>query len=91
MTIDEIVTGVEEDLSFETRGDAEVVRRQMIDTIGRYGVATVGDMYDMAGEYAPSTAFDYGWMSARIFETADIVRTRDGGYILKLPNATPID
>lgn len=80
-----------EDITFETRGDAEAVRRQMIGTIKQYGMATVGDMYDMAGEQAPYTSYDYGWMSARIFENAEIVRARDGGYIMRLPNASPID
>jgi hypothetical protein len=49
---------------------------------------TVADMYDMADLTAPYTANDYGWKSV---VNADIVRARDGGWILKLPNARPIN
>lgn len=77
-----------DDLVFETRADAEAVRRQMLDTIDRFGVVTVADMYDMAEETAPWTANKYGWTNIR---NAEPVRIRDGGYILKLPKAMAID
>lgn len=76
-----------DDILFNTRGDAENVRRQMLDTIGRYGLVTVSDMYDMAGLVAPYTADRYGWTSLR---TAEPMRV-NGGYILRLPKASPID
>lgn len=79
-----------EDIKFESRGDAEAVRRQMLDAVKRYGMVTVADMYDLAGETAPYTSCNYGWMSARIFETVEPKRVRDG-YILPLPSASPID
>lgn len=77
-----------EDIVFESRGDAELVRDQMDDMIDRYGFVTVADMYDMADERAPFTANKYGWTNIR---NAEPVRVRDGGYILKLPKAMPID
>ena len=77
-----------DDIIFETRAEAETVRRQMEDTIARYGIVTVADMYDMAGlTTAPYTSSNYGWVSLR---TAETVHVRDG-YILKLPKASPID
>lgn len=76
-----------DDILFNTIGDAENVRRQMLDTIGRYGLVTVSDMYDMAGLVAPYTADRYGWTSLR---TAEPMRV-NGGYILRLPKASPID
>lgn len=77
-----------DDIVFETRAQAETVRRQMEETIARYGIVTVADMYDMAGlTTAPYTSSNYGWASIR---TAETVRVRDG-YILKLPKASPID
>lgn len=76
-----------DDIVYETRGEAEAVRRQMLDMIDRYGFVTVGDMYDMAGLTAPYTSNNYGWVNLR---TAEAVRVRDG-YILKLPKASPID
>ena len=60
----------------------------MLDVIDRYGFVTVGDMYDLSGLTPPYTANSYGWTSIR---TAEPVRVRDGGYVLKLPKASPID
>ena len=74
-----------EDIIFETRGEAEAVREQMLDVIDTYDFVTVADMYDMAGLSAPYTSENYGWTNIR---TAEAVRTRDG-YVLKLPNARP--
>ena len=76
-----------DDIVFETRVEAEEVRRQMLDVITRYGFVTVADMYDMAGLTPPYTANSYGWVNIR---TAEPVRVRDG-YILRLPKASPID
>ena len=76
-----------EDIVFESRGEAESVRRQMIEVTERYGFVTVADMYDMADLTAPYTSNNYGWVNVR---SAEPVRVRDG-YILKLPKASPID
>jgi hypothetical protein len=76
-----------DDIVFETRGEAESVRRQMLDVIDRYGFVTVADMYDMAGITPPYTSNNYGWVSIR---SSEAVRVRDG-YVLRLPKASPID
>lgn len=76
-----------EDIVFETRGEAELVREQMVEIIDHYGVVTVADMYDMADITAPYTATKYGWANIR---NAEVIRIRDG-YVLKLPKAMPID
>ena len=76
-----------DDIVFESRGEAELVREQMVEIIDHYGFVTVADMYDMADLTAPYTAAKYGWTNIR---TAEAVRIRDG-YILKLPKAMPID
>lgn len=76
-----------DDILFETRGEAELVREQMVELIDRYGFVTVADMYDMSDQTAPYTANKYGWTNIR---SAEPVRVRDG-YILKLPKAMPID
>ena len=76
-----------DDLIFESRGEAELVREQMEDMIERYGMVTVADMYDMADLTAPYTGNRYGWTSIR---SAEVVRTRDG-YVIKLPRAMVID
>lgn len=76
-----------DDIVFNNRGEAEAAKQQMMDLIDRYGIVTVGDLYEMANQTAPYTAQKYGWMDVRSAETQ---RTRDG-YILKLPKAVPID
>lgn len=76
-----------EDIVFDNRGEAEAAKQQMMDLIERYGMVTVGDLYEMANRTPPYTAQKYGWMDVRGAETQ---RVRDG-YILKLPRAVPID
>ena len=76
-----------DDILFTTRVEAEAAKQQMMDIIGRYGMVTVGDLYEMVNENAPYTAQKYGWMDVSGAET---VRVRDG-YKLKLPRAVPID
>lgn len=77
-----------DDLVFESRSQAEQVRDEMFNMIDRYGMVTVADMYDAAGLVAPFTSNKYGWTSLR---TSEIVRTRSGDYMIKLPKAMPID
>lgn len=77
-----------EDLVLDSRGEAEMVLEEMRDVIDRYGLVTVSDMYDMAGLTAPYTSARYGWTNIR---NAEVTRVRDGGYVLKLPKAVPID
>ena len=76
-----------DDIVFDNRGEAEAAKQQMMDLIDRYGIVTVGDLYEMANQNAPYTAQKYGWIDVRSAET---VRVRDG-YKLKLPRAVPID
>lgn len=76
-------------IAFPHRGMAEDVRDEMENVIGRYGFVTVADYYEIAdGGTPPYTSGKYGWTSLR---NAEIVRTRDGDYIIKLPKALPID
>lgn len=77
-----------DDIVFENRGEAEAARAQMEEVIERYGFVTVADLYDMADLSAPYTSNKYGWTNIR---SAEPVRLREGGYILKLPRAMPID
>lgn len=76
-----------DDIVFNNRGEAEAAKQQMQDIIGRYGIVTVSDLYEMVNETAPYTAQKYGWMDVSGAET---IRVRDG-YKLKLPRAVPID
>lgn len=77
-----------DDILFETRGDADLVLDQLESAIANFGIASVADLYDLAGVTCRSyTADKYGWTDIR---TAKVVRLRDG-YILQLPRAVQID
>ena len=76
-----------DDIIFETRGDADLVLGQLEAAIDQYGIASVADLYDLAGITCRSyTANKYGWTDIR---TAKVVRIRDG-YILQLPRTVQI-
>lgn len=78
-----------DDIEFDYRGDAEAVLTSMEDVIEQYDIVSVNDLYDLAGisNNNPSTN-RYGWTN---LSTAQIVRTRNGKYIIKLPRAMPLN
>lgn len=75
------------DVIVDTRGEAEEILRRMNDLIATYGMASVADLFDLAGLSCEYTDNKYGWTSIR---TAEVVRARDG-YAIKMPRAMPID
>ena len=77
-----------DDLVFNSRGEAEAVRKEMFHCLKRYGIVTVQDLYDIADVTAPYTSNKYGWTS---LDNVEAVRLYSGGYILKLPRAMAID
>jgi len=77
-----------DDIVFEDRGDAALVLDQLESAIANYGLASVADLYDLAGITCRSyTANKYGWTDIR---AAKVLRTRDG-YILQLPRTVQIN
>lgn len=77
-----------DDIIVADRGEAEEVLSRMDELIDQYGVVSVGDLYDLVGLTGNYTDQKYGWTNIR---TAEPQRLRDGGYVLKLPKALPID
>ena len=77
-----------DDIIVDNRGEAEEVLSRMDELIDQYGVVSVGDLYDLVGLTGTYTDQKYGWTNIR---TAKPERLRDGGYVLKLPKALPID
>lgn len=76
-----------DDILFETRGDADLVLDQLESCINDYGLASVADLYDLAGITCRSyTASKYGWTDIR---TAKVVRIREG-YIIQLPRTVQL-
>lgn len=76
-----------DDIIFESKRDAEEVITGMDQIIDQYGVVRVADLYDLVGMTGDYTDNKYGWDDIR---TADITRTREGDYVLRMPRARPI-
>lgn len=77
-----------DDIILDTRGEAEEVLARMDELIETYGIVSVADLYDLVGVTGNYTDNKYGWTNIR---NAEPVRMRDGGYMLKLPKALPIN
>ena len=79
-----------DEIDFPTRGEAESILVRMEEIIDRYdGYVTVGEFYDLADVTNHNYMNrKYGWKN---LSSAEIVRTYEGRYIIKLPRATPID
>ena len=77
-----------DEITFETRRDAETVLIRMKEIIREYGIVRILDLYDLADLTPPYTAGNYGWTS---LTNATITRLRDGSYYIDLPRACPID
>ena len=76
------------DLIFNTRGDAELVLSSMDEAIEKYGVVSVGDLYDLADVTTRNyMVHEYGWTNIR---SASVIRVKDG-YMIKLPRAVPLN
>ena len=71
---------------FQQRGDIEAVLNQLTDIIEKYGVATVGDLYDSFGQTAPYTAENYGWKTMNGCEPVIC----SGGWRLKMTSPSPV-
>lgn len=63
----------------------EIIER-MRDVIDRFGLATVADLYDLAGISSSYTDNDWGWDN---LADANVQRVRDG-YVLVLPQPSPV-
>lgn len=77
-----------DEIIFDTRGDAESVLDGLNDIINAYGMASVGDLYDLADVQTSNYAVNrYGWTS---ITGCRAVRGMDG-YVLRLPRPLPLD
>lgn len=78
-----------DDVIVNSRGDAENILDNMDDLIDKYGTASVGDLYDLAGLDTEYTDYKYGWTNVR---NAEIVRVRGGSeYAIKMPRTMALD
>jgi len=75
-----------DDITLETRGEAEAVLARMDEIIEEYDEVRVADLYDLVGITGDYTDNKYGWTNIR---NARVVRTRDG-YKIEMPRALPL-
>lgn len=73
--------------SSKARADAEAVLVSMQNIIDRYSVVRIQDLYDLVGLTGTPSDYDYGWTS---LNGASVTRV-NGGWLLVLPKAVPID
>ena len=76
-----------EDVVVPTRGEAEMILDRMDELISVYKVASVADLYDLAGVSSKYTDNKYGWTDIR---GAEVIFSR-GEYVIKMPRACPLD
>lgn len=76
-----------DEIQFDSREEAMAVLDGMLDMIDAYEVASVMDLYTLAGLSTMPTDDKYGWAN---LGAAKIVRSRDG-WLLKMPKPMPLD
>ena len=77
-----------EEATFNTRTEANEVIDRMDELIDRYGFVRVSEFNELAGITGNYTDTKYGWTD---IHTANVIRTREGYYIIKLPRSLPIN
>ena len=77
-----------DEIAFTVRRDAEAVLEQLVILIDQYGIATVGDFYELVGMDTDNyTNGKYGWYS---LGDAVITQTRRG-FIIDMPRVVLLD
>lgn len=76
-----------DEVSFSIRRDAEAVLEQLVALVDQYGLATVGDFYDLVGMENNFTDGKYGWYN---LSEAIITQTRRG-FVINLPRVVILD
>lgn len=76
-----------DEIIFSSRGDAEAVLDELDELISQYGAASIMDLYSAADLECDYTYNKYGWTNIR---NAQVIRGRDGGYMIKLPKPLPL-
>ena len=75
---------------FGDRINALVALSNLKDIFDRYGVVSVGDLYDEAAIKCDYTCSRFGWKDYDAIHNAKVVRVR-GGYMIDLPEPVELD
>lgn len=77
-----------DDITYESRGDAEAVLTALEEVIDTFTFASVGDLYDLSEISTNNYAVNkYGWND---ISSAKVVMVRGGRYMIKLPRPIPL-
>ena len=77
-------TKIDTEIVFEHRNNALVALSNLEDIFDRYGVVSVGDLYDEAAIKCDYTCSRFGWKNYDDIHNAKIVKAK-GGYMIDLP------
>lgn len=77
-------TKIDTEIVFEHRNNALVALSNLKDIFDRYGVVSVGDLYDEAAIKCDYTCSRFGWKDYDAIHNAKIVKVK-GGYMIDLP------
>ena len=77
-------TKIDTEVVFEHRNNALVALSNLKDIFDRYGVVSVGDLYDEAAIKCDYTCSRFGWKDHDDIHNAKVVKVK-GGYMIDLP------
>ena len=75
---------IDTEIVFEYRNNALVALSNLKDIFDRYGVVSVGDLYDEAAIKCDYTCSRFGWKDYDAIHNAKVVKVK-GGYMIDLP------
>lgn len=76
-----------DEIVIPSRGEAEEVLDRMFDLLSRYDSVSVADLYELTGVQSAHTDQKWGWVDLR---GSQVTRTRSGGYVIDLPEPSPL-
>lgn len=76
-----------DEIILQTRAEAEEVLDRMYDLLSRYDSVSVADLYELTGVESQHTDQKWGWVDLR---GSGLTRTRQGGYVVDLPEPSPL-
>lgn len=83
-------TKIDTKIVFEHRNDALVALSNLEDIFDRYGVVSVGDLYDEAAIKCDYTCSRFGWRNYDDIHNAKVIKVK-GGYMIDLPEPVEFD
>lgn len=81
---------IDTEIVFEHRNNALVALSNLKDIFDRYGVVSVGDLYDEAAIKCDYTCSRFGWKDYDAIHNAKVVKVK-GGYMIDLPEPVEFD